>query len=249
MNARIRDRTFSNQSGSSSLASAFDERGFPSRSTSTNPLPSTSSSYSLATLSDSPQPRDRRQGPIDGVPPTARRQHHLAQDSDNSSSSTPRRALAQSIPTYSSTSTPPLASPSTSIPSLASRPILNPSYLPYTRLRVTASFIKVNDRNKEIISFLIEIQLHLPPSPSNPEDMGGIASWKVEKTYSDFLALDAAVKAKANRQERSGMGQLPDKSLFKDHAPHKSDQRKVSTCDARLQSQKTHVSFLLLGRS
>jgi RalA-binding protein 1 len=104
--------------------------------------------------------------------------------------------------------------------------MLNPSYLPYTRVRVTASSIRLNERNKESISFVIEIYLSVP-TPSASSNLDLQASWKVEKSYSEVLVLDAAVKAKANKQERSAMGQLPDKSLFKDHAPHKSDQRKV----------------------
>ncbi|GAA6024024.1 hypothetical protein JCM11491_000536 [Sporobolomyces phaffii] len=243
MNARIRDRTFSNQSGSSSLASAFDDRTYSNRTTSMNPLPTTSSSYSLATLSDlaNPAQRDRRPGPVEGIPPTSRRQHHLVQDSDasnhSSSGAVPtRRGIPQpsSSLNSTSTSTTPLASPSASSPLQASRPILNPSYLPFTRVRVTASSIRLNERNKESISFIIEVHLSLPPqaqSAPSASSMGNSdptqASWKVEKSYSEILVLDVAVKAKANRQERGGMGQLPDKSLFKDHAPHKSDQRKA----------------------
>ncbi|GAA5909050.1 uncharacterized protein JCM6883_002590 [Sporobolomyces salmoneus] len=238
-NARIRDRTFSNQSASSStLASAFDDRTYSGRTSSMNPLPTTSSSYSLATLSgaDAPNLRDRRQGPTEGIPPTSRRTHHLAQDSDptTSSSSATRRAMTHPSPSLGSNSnslsTTPLPSPSasSSSPTFNARPILNPSYLPYTRIRVTASSIRVNERNKESISFLIEVYLSVPPqasSSSNSEQLQ--ASWKVEKSYSEVLVLDAAVKAKTNKQERGGMGQLPDKSLFKDHAPHKSDQRKA----------------------
>ncbi|GAA5961252.1 hypothetical protein JCM3765_002885 [Sporobolomyces pararoseus] len=235
VNARIRDRTFSNQSGSSSLASAFDERTFSARTASMNPLPTTSSSYSLATLTDTPNPRDRRHAPHEGIPSNSRRPHHLAQDSDASNSSGPRRGMSQPSPSLNSNSnsntnsnsTTPLASPSASSPSLPNRPLLNPSYLPYTRVRVTASSIRLNERNKESISFIIEVYLSLPAQSSSSTIPEVQASWKVEKSYSEVLVLDAAVKAKANKQERSSIGQLPDKSLFKDHAPHKSDQRKA----------------------
>lgn len=56
-----------------------------------------------------------------------------------------------------------------------------------------------------------------------------MASWKIEKMYSDVLVLDATVKNKASRQESKSIAALPDKTLFKDNAPHKSDQRKVSS--------------------
>ncbi|GAA5923500.1 uncharacterized protein JCM15063_003666 [Sporobolomyces koalae] len=227
LNARIRDRTFSNQSGSSTLASAFEDRIYPSRTASMNPLPSTSSSYSLATLSDSPSvPRERRQDPLD-TRSSVRAQHHNAAESDISSASAPptrRGGGPLSPPSSNLTSTGSSSSPSFATSGLASRPILNPSYLPFARVRVCASTIKLNDRNKETISFTIEITLTFPASPSSLETQ---ASWRVEKSFSEILVLDAAVKAKSNRQERSAMVPLPDKSLFKDHAPHRSDQRKA----------------------
>ncbi|GAA5886680.1 hypothetical protein JCM16303_001408 [Sporobolomyces ruberrimus] len=249
--SRIRDRTFSNQSsGSNSLASAFEDRtsSYTPRSASLNPLPSTSSSYSLATLSGE-QPRDRRQGGGGGGPPqptegnsSSRRPPQGSTDNDPYPTSSSSSGGGGVPPTRRQpvSSTTPLTSPSASNPNLSTnRPILNPSYLPYVRTRVNASSIRLNERNKETILFLIEVHLSLPPSSSSSsstssststigqETMTTATSWKVEKSYSEVLVLDASVKAKANRQERGGMGQLPDKSLFKDHAPHKSDQRKA----------------------
>lgn len=86
----------------------------------------------------------------------------------------------------------------------------------------------MNERSKEVISFLIDIVVNVPPE-ADPERYGGTARWRVEKSYSDVLGLDAAIKAKTSKQEIKGIGSLPDKSLFKDHAPHKSDQRKASS--------------------
>ncbi|GAA5866516.1 hypothetical protein JCM1840_001344 [Sporobolomyces johnsonii] len=223
---RVRDRTLSNISGTSSLASAFDERGFlptPSRSGSASLLPSTPSSHSLATLGDSPHPRERRPSAMES---TSRKHLHGPQDSDASTASSSRRPSQAS----SSIPAPQALQPAPAVPATASgppspRPSLVPSYLPFTRIRVGSSNIKMNDRGKEIISFLIDVIVSVPPE-SDPDHTGN-ASWRVEKMYSDVLGLDALVKQKSNRQESKSIGALPDKSLFKDHAPHKSDQRKA----------------------
>jgi RalA-binding protein 1 len=106
------------------------------------------------------------------------------------------------------------------------RPTLSPAFLPYTRVKVPSSNIRTNEKGKEVISFLIDVTVSVPPE-ADPERKGGTAAWKIEKLYSEVLALDAGVKHKASRAESRGFASLPDKSLFKDHAPHKSDQRKV----------------------
>lgn len=76
------------------------------------------------------------------------------------------------------------------------------------------------------MTFIVDVSVAVPPD-ADPERQGGVAGWRVEKYYSDVLSLDSAVKSKTSRQESKSIGALPDKSLFKDHAPHKSDQRKV----------------------
>jgi len=88
----------------------------------------------------------------------------------------------------------------------------------------------MNDKGKEIVTFLVDVSVQMPPEV-DPERQGGVASWRVEKYYSDVLSLDSMVKSKSSRQESKSIGALPDKSLFKDHAPHKSDQRKVGLVD------------------
>ncbi|GAA5922405.1 hypothetical protein JCM1841_003099 [Sporobolomyces salmonicolor] len=223
---RVRDRTLSNISGTSSLASAFDERGFlptPSRSASASLLPTTPSSHSLATLGDSPHPRERQPSAIES---SSRKHMHGQHDSDASTASSSRRPsqATSSIPA------PQALRIASALPSTVSGPpsprtSLVPSYLPFTRIRVGSSNIKMNDRGKEIISFLIDVIVSVPPE-SDPDHTGN-TSWRVEKMYSDVLGLDAMVKQKSNRQESKSIGALPDKSLFKDHAPHKSDQRKA----------------------
>lgn len=107
------------------------------------------------------------------------------------------------------------------------RPTLFPAFFPFTRVRVPSSNIKPNEKKgKEVVSFLVDIIVTVPPE-SDPDQVGGTAKWRIEKLYSDILELDSAVKTKVNKAEIKKLGQLPDKSLFKDHAPHKSDQRKV----------------------
>lgn len=103
---------------------------------------------------------------------------------------------------------------------------MTPAFLPFTRVRVGSSNIKTNDRGKEIVTFVVDVTVTIPPEV-DPGGKGGLAGWRIEKLYSDVLTLDSAVKAKNSKQESKGVGSLPDKSLFKDHAPHKSDQRKV----------------------
>ncbi|KAI9353709.1 hypothetical protein BDR26DRAFT_12359 [Obelidium mucronatum] len=52
--------------------------------------------------------------------------------------------------------------------------------------------------------------------------------WKVEKRYSDFIALDGKLRSKLSKQVMSSIGKPPEKSLFTSMNPVKSDQRKVA---------------------
>lgn len=87
------------------------------------------------------------------------------------------------------------------------------------------SQIKPDGKNREILVFSVSVQVNLPPE-HDPEGYGGTATWVVEKMYSDVLTLDSSVKAKNSKNK---IGSVPDKSLFKDHAPSRVDQRKVSS--------------------
>jgi RalA-binding protein 1 len=51
--------------------------------------------------------------------------------------------------------------------------------------------------------------------------------WKVEKMYSDVLALDQRVRNSVGKSVGKKMVNLPEGKLWKDHAPAKVDQRKV----------------------
>ncbi|GAA5930392.1 hypothetical protein JCM3775_004380 [Rhodotorula graminis] len=108
-------------------------------------------------------------------------------------------------------------------------PSLTPAQLAHARVRVASSNIRLSERGKEVVSFVVDVELPASsPSSSSAEAASVDASrWRVEKKHADVLALDAAVRSKASRSEAKGLASLPDKNLFKDHAPHKSDQRKA----------------------
>jgi RalA-binding protein 1 len=105
--------------------------------------------------------------------------------------------------------------------------MLTPTFLPFTQIKVTNSHIRANEKSKEVISFSININIIIPPE-SDPERKGAKASWVVEKFYSDVLTLDHLVKSKHSKSQNKALAQLPDRALFKDHAPSKVDARKVS---------------------
>ncbi|GAA5914040.1 hypothetical protein JCM6882_001831 [Rhodosporidiobolus microsporus] len=198
-------------------------------------LPSTPSTHSLAALAESPAAgvpvRERRPSRTNAPlpPPGAYQPGHGYADSEGSTNSAPatlRRAPAAVVSANQK---------EREKEREKERVTLTPLLLPQTRVRVGSSNIKMNEKNKEVISFVIDVVVS--PSPSPPEtsssDGGaeagaaGGSEWRVEKMYSDVLALDAAVKSRTSRAESRSMASLPDKSLFKDHAPHKSDQRKA----------------------
>ncbi|KIK81295.1 hypothetical protein PAXRUDRAFT_832952 [Paxillus rubicundulus Ve08.2h10] len=86
-----------------------------------------------------------------------------------------------------------------------------------TRLTVSHSSIKANDRGKEVLSFEIEVD------PGNSKE-----PWKVEKLYSDVLALDQRLRAVVGKGVSKKIAALPEGKLWRDHAPAKSDQRKAA---------------------
>jgi len=88
--------------------------------------------------------------------------------------------------------------------------------LKYTRINVLYSSIKANDKGKEVISFVVEVD------PGNNKE-----PWKVEKLYSDVLNLDQRVRSSSSRSVQKKMAHLPESKMWKDHAPAKVDQRRV----------------------
>lgn len=86
-----------------------------------------------------------------------------------------------------------------------------------TRITVLHSSVKSNDRGKDVLSFVIEVD------PRNTKE-----PWKIEKLYSDFLGLDQRMRSAVGKSVAKKMGVLPEGKVWRDHAPAKADQRKVS---------------------
>lgn len=110
---------------------------------------------------------------------------------------------------------PSLDSPVSVQPHFRQLPLLVSDF-PMTRIQVSHSSIRPNDRGKEVLSFVIIVD---PKSGKEP--------WKIEKLYSDFISLDQKIRS-TNRNLSKKMPSLPDNKLWRDHAPAKVDQRKVS---------------------
>ena len=107
--------------------------------------------------------------------------------------------------------------PSRALPaSFRELPLLS-SDLPYTQIKVSHSSIRPNEKGKDVLSFIVELD------PGH-----GKEGWKVEKLYSDVLGLDARVKASVGKGVGKKIASLPEGRLWRDHAPAKVDQRKVS---------------------
>jgi RalA-binding protein 1 len=108
-------------------------------------------------------------------------------------------------------------------------PVLDSRQLSSAAVHVVGSMLRSNERGREVISFFISVAL-APRAAGAPG-----ATWRVEKLYSDVLALDARLKQKHGKaaSKRMAGATLPDKMLFRDHAPSKVDQRKVSAHQAR----------------
>ncbi|TFK51688.1 RhoGAP-domain-containing protein [Heliocybe sulcata] len=94
---------------------------------------------------------------------------------------------------------------------------LLPHDLPYTRVHVSHSSIKPNERGKEVLSFVISVE---PGRGKEP--------WKVEKLFSDVLVLDQRVRAGVGKGVTKKIASLPDGKLWRDRAPVKADQRKAA---------------------
>ncbi|KAG6855952.1 hypothetical protein H0H87_009118 [Tephrocybe sp. NHM501043] len=93
---------------------------------------------------------------------------------------------------------------------------LLPEDLPYTTIAVSHSFVRPNDRGKEVLSFIVYVD------PGH-----GKEGWKVEKMYSDVLGLDQRIRIAAGKHLGKKIVSLPEGKLWKDHAPAKVDQRKA----------------------
>lgn len=99
------------------------------------------------------------------------------------------------------------------------------------QLDVLTSSIKIGDRGREMVIFQIRVALKsgsIPPDDSRRHlvPQGAPKTWMIEKSWLDVQAVEAAIRAKNPKTNLRKLPGLPDKSLFKDHAPSKVDQRK-----------------------
>ncbi|KAK0467319.1 uncharacterized protein EV420DRAFT_1759150 [Desarmillaria tabescens] len=101
------------------------------------------------------------------------------------------------------------------VPAFRALPLLSTD-LPRTTINVSHSFVRPNDRGKEVLSFVVEV------NPGSGKD-----GWKVEKMYSDVLNLDQRVRSSVGKGVGKKIASLPEGKLWKDHAPAKVDQRKA----------------------
>ncbi|KAI0255798.1 hypothetical protein BJV78DRAFT_1273337 [Lactifluus subvellereus] len=93
---------------------------------------------------------------------------------------------------------------------------LLPYDLPYTRITVTNSSIRPNDRGKDVLSFVVQV------NPGNQKE-----PYMIEKLYSDVLGLDQRIRSRYGKSIHKKIPHLPDGKLWKDHAPSRVDQRKA----------------------
>ncbi|KAJ3885514.1 hypothetical protein GG344DRAFT_13468, partial [Lentinula edodes] len=130
----------------------------------------------------------------------------------------PQRLEAQNVPATQMNAT---ASPAGFFRAL---PLLSTD-LPHTKIYVSHSFVRPNDRGKEVLSFIVYV------NPGKGKD-----GWKVEKMYSDVINLDQRVRGSVGKSVGRKISTLPEGKLWKDHAPAKADQRKVAVLETYLQT-------------
>ncbi len=111
-------------------------------------------------------------------------------------------------------------------------PRLDSSLLRVASVKIQGTNYRSPDRGKEAISFLITVDILHPPASWGLNSMASgepspPTSWTIEKSYSDIIGLDAKLRSKVGKKASQRLAPLPDKALFKDHAPAKVDQRKA----------------------
>jgi RalA-binding protein 1 len=149
---------------------------------------------------------------------------YLSNPSSSSSTSLMASSLSQSQSLMATTAT--------SSPAFRALPLLATD-LPYTRICVSQSSIRPNDRGKEVLSFTVEVD------PGHGKEL-----WKVEKLYSDVLGLDQRIRASVGKGVGKKIGNLPEGKLWRDHAPAKVDQRKVNVFLYHCVVSKTGLSSI-----
>ncbi|KAF8633253.1 hypothetical protein AX15_001445 [Amanita polypyramis BW_CC] len=151
----------------------------------------------------------------DHVPPPSRRQELVLPAMLQPSSSYPQHQHAIQSPQKAITDQSRQAMSPQMTTHFRALPLLS-SDLPTTSINVSHSFVRPNDRGKEVLSFVVHV------NPGN-----GKSGWKVEKMYSDVLSLDQRVRQSVGKGVGKKIANLPEGKLWKDHAPAKVDQRKA----------------------
>ncbi|KDQ61611.1 hypothetical protein JAAARDRAFT_31077 [Jaapia argillacea MUCL 33604] len=146
-------------------------------------------------------------------PHKSRSQQTLNSDAQSIASSYSQQHPQQSTPFYKNEN--PAAFMSQ--PTFRALPLLA-NDLPRTRVHVSHSSIRPNDRGKEVLSFVILVE----------PGKAGKDGWKVEKLFSDVLALDQRVRGSVGKTVAKKIASLPDGKLWRDRAPVKADQRKAA---------------------
>ncbi|KAG2187111.1 hypothetical protein INT44_004781 [Umbelopsis vinacea] len=97
-------------------------------------------------------------------------------------------------------------------------------------IKVVASKIKANEKDKEVLCFIISVgrMLKPPSTDSDCSDLQFEELWRVEKLYSDFINLDARMRAGVVNEKQRPTVKFPEKSLFNTLSPTKVDQRKIA---------------------
>ncbi|KAJ9477694.1 GTPase-activating protein BEM3 [Pseudozyma hubeiensis] len=111
-------------------------------------------------------------------------------------------------------------------------PRLDSSLLRVASVKIQGTNYRAPDRGKESISFFITVDILHPPASWGINSMSSgeptpPTSWTIEKSYTDIVGLDAKLRSKVGKKAAQRLAPLPDKALFKDHAPAKVDQRKA----------------------
>ncbi|KAF9478273.1 hypothetical protein BDN70DRAFT_880139 [Pholiota conissans] len=151
------------------------------------------------------------QRPGEGSHPSMQETAYPSQQPPPRSESIPQQQQPQEQQPQPSDALPTQAVPA----SFRALPLLS-SDLPHTTINVSHSFVRPNDRGKEVLSFVVYV------NPGNGKD-----GWKVEKMYSDVLSLDQRVRNSVGKGVGKKIANLPEGKLWKDHAPAKVDQRKA----------------------
>ncbi|KIY70813.1 RhoGAP-domain-containing protein [Cylindrobasidium torrendii FP15055 ss-10] len=146
------------------------------------------------------------------TPPWPSSQHRRADDGSESSQPPTQ---SQNLPSLQSSRSGDMQETANVSAQFRALPLLSRD-LPHTSIDVSHSFVRPNERGKEVLSFIVQV------SPGK-----GKESWKVEKLYTDVLVLDQRIRSGAGRSLLKKIAPLPEGKLWKDHAPVKADQRKT----------------------